>query len=268
MEQFANNCITYVAAGGYTAASGVLNVDSTAAPFPQVGDFRISIFDKDDDSLKVILKVTAITSGTQFAVTAESADANADEDDVVRGTMLTSTVMKNIGWVLLASKSASNSASLDFTSLISSLYDEYILEFINIIPATNNTTLLLRCSTDNGSNYDSGTNYSVDYIYNFASTAGAHSPGNTGIWLDGSGINNTEVRGGASGTCRMFNPLSASAYKHFKGESVHYDNGQSAYVAFHIFGVYLSATAVNAFKVLMSSGNITSGTVRLYGVAK
>ena len=56
----------------------------TAAPFPQIGKFSISIFDKDDDSLKVVLTVTAKNSSTQWAVTAETTDTNCDEDDIVR----------------------------------------------------------------------------------------------------------------------------------------------------------------------------------------
>jgi hypothetical protein len=31
-------------------------------------------------------------------------------------------------------------------------------------------------------------------------------------------------------------------------------------------GTYLSTTAINAFRVLYSSGNIASGTVRVYGL--
>jgi len=95
-EQFANNCNTTVAAGGYTAASGVLNVASTAAPFPQVGDFRIAIYDVSTGVLKVILKVTAINSSTQFAVTAEGTDAAANATDIVRGTILSAAVLSAI----------------------------------------------------------------------------------------------------------------------------------------------------------------------------
>jgi len=35
-----------------------------------------------------------------------------------------------------------------------------------------------------------------------------------------------------------------------------------------INGIYLSTTAVNALRFLFSSGNIASGVVRMYGVAK
>jgi hypothetical protein len=34
------------------------------------------------------------------------------------------------------------------------------------------------------------------------------------------------------------------------------------------YGAYLNTTAVNAFRVLAGSGNLASGTVRVYGIAK
>src|SRR5262245_39416565 len=58
----------------------------------------------------------------------------------------------------LAERTASNSTSLDFTGIISSLYDIYMIEFINIVPSAD-ADLYMRMSTNNGSSYDSGSNY-------------------------------------------------------------------------------------------------------------
>ena len=41
--------------------------------------------------------------------------------------------------VLLSSQTASNSANIDFTSGITSTYEEYIFKFYNINPATDNS---------------------------------------------------------------------------------------------------------------------------------
>src|SRR5512143_96766 len=68
----------------YTAGAASITVSSTTGddagfPFPTSVPFRLSIFDTTTSpaAFKVILKVTAITDGTHFAVTAEGTDANA-----------------------------------------------------------------------------------------------------------------------------------------------------------------------------------------------
>lgn len=83
-EQFANYpAATTVAVGGYTAGSGVLNVASTAGSFPGSGTFTVVIQDQTTGAAKVVLRVSAINSSTQFAVAAEGTDANANAGDNV-----------------------------------------------------------------------------------------------------------------------------------------------------------------------------------------
>lgn len=83
VERFANLAGTLLN-GAYTSGSGVLNVDSTAAPFPQTGNFRVAVADPTTFAVKVLLKVTAINSATQFAVTAEGSDANGADNDLCK----------------------------------------------------------------------------------------------------------------------------------------------------------------------------------------
>ena len=86
MEQYFNQYQTTVAVGGYTAASGVLNVAATSPITLNSGDstrllvYRIvaSVF-----TPIVLLKVTVVNSSTQFAVAAEGSDANALAGDIV-----------------------------------------------------------------------------------------------------------------------------------------------------------------------------------------
>ncbi len=85
MERFADfNAATTVKAGSpYTAGDGVLNVTSTAAPFPSAGNFSVVILDATTGATKVLLRVSAVNSGTQWTVTAEGTDANAAAGDNV-----------------------------------------------------------------------------------------------------------------------------------------------------------------------------------------
>jgi hypothetical protein len=95
MEQYANEASTIVDSS-YTAGGASLTVVSTAAPFPQSPNFSITIFDAATGLVKSILKVTAVTNGTTWAVTsAEGIDANCVTGDVVR-LCLTARAMDEI----------------------------------------------------------------------------------------------------------------------------------------------------------------------------
>jgi hypothetical protein len=72
---------------------------------------------------------------------------------------------------------------------------------------------------------------------------------------------------GVCGFARLYSPGSSTLYKRVTGEIGYYaaTGHQQGIVC---SGAYLSATAVNAFRVLTTSGNIASGTIRVYGIAK
>ncbi len=85
-EQYFDLYSTTVAAGGYTAGSGVLNVAATSPISLGASDStRLLVYRIIAGVLTpiVLLKATAVNSSTQFAVTAEGSDANALIADVV-----------------------------------------------------------------------------------------------------------------------------------------------------------------------------------------
>ena len=82
VENYTNNASTSLTAG-YTSGSGSITVTTTAGNFPAAAPFRVGIFDTAG-ALVVLLKVTAITDGTHFAVTAEGTDASASSGATVR----------------------------------------------------------------------------------------------------------------------------------------------------------------------------------------
>ncbi len=88
--EFFTNLASCTLASGYTAADASITVSSTTGddpsyPFPVTAPFRLSLY--QSGSQKVILKVTAITDGTHFAVTAEGHDANAASGSVCYGVI-------------------------------------------------------------------------------------------------------------------------------------------------------------------------------------
>lgn len=172
--------------------------------------------------------------------------------------------------VLLEQHTASTSASLDFTTCITSTYDEYLVELIQLVPATSGANPLWRVSTNGGSSYVGTTDYKfAAFRSSKAGSASAGSSGFTGIQLDGAGgPTNSTTTGGLNGSMRIFNPLSGSIHTRVTYQTGIDDGTANESVVVMGSGAYAQTTAVNAFQIIMSSGNITSGTVRVYGIAK
>lgn len=178
--------------------------------------------------------------------------------------------LNDAGLVPLAKATASNSATIDFTSGIDDTYDAYFLTFAHVEPATDGVDFNLRISTNGGSSYDSGTNYryhtsalldtSAAYAANVAGPVGSTELlllKTMGIDHDGSGFLYFYPRG--------------SMYKQFVGQGEYVQRtGPSHYNATvsTIGGRNVLTTAVNAIRLFMSSGNILSGEFALYGVRK
>lgn len=168
--------------------------------------------------------------------------------------------------VLLEAHTASSSASLDFTSWYSSLYDEYQIEIVNISPTTNAATLQLLCSTNGGSSYDTSSIY--DYVGGYAySSIGAIGSGSSQAQIV---IKANISNNAAYGLCvsgKLYSPGSTSLYKRFMFDMTDFDTSTSTLVFEYITASYRNTAAVNALRFKMSSGNITSGSVRVYGIA-
>jgi hypothetical protein len=181
------------------------------------------------------------------------------------------------GWILQEQHTASGSTELDFTTCISSSYDDYRIDLLGVTVTTNGALLRLQYSTNGGSTYDTT---SGNYIW--ASTAvpmtGTATPGgNNGgatatgfnIWSDGSnvGILNTALPG-ATASLMLFNPASTSQNKTISANGIHVYSGNSTVYSITGSGFWLNAVnAANAFRFIVSAGTF-AGIVRCYGVAK
>jgi hypothetical protein len=165
--------------------------------------------------------------------------------------------------VLLQTYTASASASLDITSVIDSTYDTYQFQFQNLVPASNSRLRML-VSTDNGSTWDTSNVYRWTRL-----TYQGTSTGPTNNEWDWQSANDTLVSGGSyNGTFWLVNPLSSTLNKIMYGQFTVDEGVTVGWVPSSWGGTWRSTTAVNALQVKFVSGNITSGVVRVYGVAK
>lgn len=169
--------------------------------------------------------------------------------------------------ILLQTLTASASASLDFASWYSSTYDDYEIHFSNIVPASN-SVLYVRVSENGGSSYISTNSYTWLATGGWG-TSTSYSAGEAAVnAIRAREVNTTLGTGGSyNGRLRIINPAGTSVYKIFQGELQWIDNTLGIVTASWT-GIYNSTNAINALQVLMASGNITSGTVRIYGISK
>ncbi|HYF35452.1 MAG TPA: hypothetical protein VD994_09200 [Prosthecobacter sp.] len=176
--------------------------------------------------------------------------------------------------VFIASATASGSATIDFTSGITSTYDKYIIEVVDLVPATDATQLYIRVSDDNGSTFEADA---ADYEYMFrsyrASDAGLISTTSAGaaqISVTNTGLNYNigNAAGEAlNGTLTFWNPAGTARHKMFRWQSVHQSEATQD-IGTQGSATFQAVDSIEGIRFLMSSGNITSGSFYLYGVSK
>ena len=176
------------------------------------------------------------------------------------------------GLNLISTQTASSSATIDFTSGIDSTYKEYIFKFYDIHPETNNVTFGFQANTSGGSGYNetiTSTFFSAYHNESGSATALQYDSSNdqaqgTSFQKLNSGIGNDNDQCKV-GNLHIFNPSSTTFVKHFISVSnnyVHSDYSQNDFVA----GYFNTTSAIDEIQFKMSSGNIDSGTIKLYGV--
>jgi hypothetical protein len=176
------------------------------------------------------------------------------------------------GPVLLATLTASNSVSLTDTTHLTATYKSYEIRFINLLQATGSPTPEIYVSVNSGSSYDTtATNYQVsDVAINLVQAASAVAPAlmnSTGGLIGGSYPISTTGGGvlGASGSIFLYTP-SATGNKNFDYKFTAASQNNIGYNSTNGGGIYSGSTsAINAIKILMSSGNIASGYVEIWG---
>ena len=173
---------------------------------------------------------------------------------------------------LLQTQTASSSASVSFTSNIDSTYPIYLFKFINIHPSTNSTDFDFQVSINGGSGY--GVNITSTWFQSAHNEAGT----TTGLSYETAEdlaqstsfqTLNQDMKNDAdssnSGNLFLFNPSSTTFVKHFMGTNQCMQQTPFSVQSF-CAGYVNTTSAVNAIQFKMSSGNIDSGTIKLFGI--
>ena len=120
--------------------------------------------------------------------------------------------------VLLGTFTASSSATINVTGQISSTYDDYLIILENILPATNNATLELLVSTNNGSSWNTGANYNINNAHLSGGTF-SYNQGNGGHYADFADTINNAYTSGVSGSLYLHNANDTGGSQTFTGAS-------------------------------------------------
>ena len=169
-------------------------------------------------------------------------------------------------WTLIATATASNSASLDFTSISASSYIAHVLVAENLVSAVANQAINIQCSV--ATVFQTGNYYNAAIIRNTAFSTGtggyngsiAYNP-MTGVGMQGASPY------GFSMVCYIYGAADTSNLKNFNSMCAGLVYNAAYYVNCSGGGQFSQLAAVDGFRIQMTAGNITSGKVKLYGLS-
>ena len=183
--------------------------------------------------------------------------------------------------VLIKTLTASSSANLSLVHGSSSVvldgtYPIYLFKLINLHRSSGSEEQLkFNLSIDSGSNYNVSKTTTLFDAYNrenstsnglgYIASQDIHGTGDQSITPEVElGVDNDAS---VNGELYLFNPSSTTFVKHFMYRGNHMSYYSTPWSINTFVGGYVNSTsAVNAIQFKMTSGNIDSGTIKLYGI--
>jgi hypothetical protein len=171
-------------------------------------------------------------------------------------------------WTLISTTTASNQATAVITSGLSSTYKQMkiVITGLQLVDG-GGQALWLRCSSDGGSTYDSGNNYSYNnqYFGSDSSNDWNRSSADSHILVVFPTPISANATDSGSVELDLFNVGQATLYTTFLGDAT--ANKAAVNYTQRISGSYNQAVTVNALQFLGANGNIFTGNFYLYGLS-
>ena len=223
------------------------------------------------DSRNLSRASETVVGVTQFATIAE-VTARVIDDKAISPKNFGLAEMKHL---LITQTITSSVATVDIDTLIDNNYQQYELEIINMKVDTNDVSARLQISDDGGLTWKAGA---TDYVYTVGSFSsdGAVTPKDSSsasfIAISAEGDSGRRLSNDAlaayQATIFLNTPYDNNVVKIFKIDGC-YMIGSIGYNSLSFIGngaFKASPTAINGIRILLSSGNITSGIFKLYGL--
>ena len=179
--------------------------------------------------------------------------------------------------VFIKKLTASSSATLSFVDgtsdvVLDSTYKEYLFTFKNIHPATDNVEFTFQVNAAGGSGFNETMTTTCFDSDNSEASGGGGSAYRSGRdqaqgtsyqqICDDVGNDNDQC---CNGVLMLFNPSSTTFVKHFFTNFNH--NQSNAFtVNVYVAGYFNTTSAITGLQFKMGSGNVDSGTIKLYGL--
>ena len=171
---------------------------------------------------------------------------------------------------LLSTQTASSDSTITFASGINSTYKEYIFKYYDVHPSAG--VRLAVNFRDGSTDYDAsktssffevyqnegGSSTSLAYVtdYDLSNATGVQSIGYIGNENDES----------CAGTLHLYDPSSTTFVKHFIAMTPGY-HGSDLALTSYVAGYCNTTAAIDGVQFSMTSGNIDTGTFKMYGVS-
>jgi len=178
---------------------------------------------------------------------------------------------------LIKTVTASNDATIDFVDGTSSVvldntYPVYLFKMINVHGVTDDTQFKFQGNASGGSGFNEtitstyfkgGQNEAGDYTILGYGTGSDQAQG-TGYQTISENMGNANDECG-SGELYLFNPSSTTFVKHFLVKLQHQQHASQSYQSYTA-GYFNTTSAIDEISFKFASGNIDSGTIKLYGI--
>ena len=174
--------------------------------------------------------------------------------------------------VLLSSQTASDSASISFTSGITSTYGEYIFRFYNIHVETDDADLVFQANAAGASGYNETMTTSCFQLYQNEAgddpslnyNASDDQAEGTAFQIVMYGLGDQNDENGA-GELHLFNPAGTTYVKHFYSITNSLRGVADASVHLNHSSYFNITTAIDDIQFKTDTGNF-SGTIKMWGV--
>jgi len=187
------------------------------------------------------------------------------------GTLSSVNAAMKGNMVLLSTQTASNAASVSFTSGIDNTYRLYIFKFYDVNPATDGANFTFQANATDSTSYDetmTTTYFSASHDEADSATGVTYKTSHdqaqgTAFQKIGFSLGNAADES-TSGELYLFNPSNTTYVKHFYTRVV---TGHSAEFTevIYVGGYINTTTAIDDMQFKMSSGNMDA-VIKMYGL--
>jgi len=163
---------------------------------------------------------------------------------------------------------ASNDATLEFTGFVdTALYSHYNLVVDALLPATDAARPYLQFSEDGGSTWYTGTVNSYNHYAYSANENRTYESVTNGVLLSAGSLGNVATTEKGCFADLTLTGFGRTGIPHIFGPGMYADSGTNVYTVV-VGGGPIADITPNAFRLIMSTGNIASGSATLMGIRK